>query len=506
MPRGCTVTFMAKPACACLFGALLFSATGIAAPPSPAPAPAKPHPPKERRLHVASAEASSYLVNDWNKFQENYLPLYVGDDDPVTAWSLKTEGIGEWLRVHVTPMEGATKLRVKIRNGYQKTPRLWEANSRAKELTVTLLPSKKTVDVTLEDKSDWQEIAVEQPAGAFEAVELKVKSVYAGKKYDDLCISDVQVFVTATSTDNPAFEKQRLDKIATWKKERVAAAKMFKTKLGQTLPIAPQYVVTPPRSAGGGARHDPPVEPADCCCGCRQARARRPARREGKHAPALATARELARTRFASMTAVRVSSRDKRPLPTVDGLCTPDLDGCSRGSAAPRRAPAPDDRRQLGYLDADALALIEQTGLPSFADAMALKPPQCQPARDRRRSPGRLRDPRGAPTRASRRVRALLLVHCGMVDGREGPYPATQPQLLVYGARRPAGDRGRPAMTAALLDWEQRRRGTEAGARRRCSAPSRASRRVDAVVARRQPVKRRGRWFRRWLLSLAPRG
>ena len=205
---------------------------------------AKPRPPKERRLHVASAEASSYLINDWNKFQENYLPLYVGDDDPRTAWSLKTEGIGEWLRVHVTPMEGATKLRMKIRNGYQKTPRLWEANSRAKELTVTLLPSKKTVDVTLEDKSDWQEIAVEQPAGALEAVELKVKSVYAGKKYDDLCISDVQLFVTATSTDNPAFEKQRLEKIATWKKERVAAAKMFKTKLGQSLPIAPQYVVS----------------------------------------------------------------------------------------------------------------------------------------------------------------------------------------------------------------------------------------------------------------------
>src|SRR5580765_7652340 len=221
--------------------AVLSFAGAVAAAP---PAPPKQRPPKERRLHVASAEASSYLVNDWNKFQENYLPLYVGDDDPHTAWSLKTEGIGEWVRVHVTPMEGATKLRMKIRNGYQKTPRLWEANSRAKELTVTLLPSKKTVDVTLADKSDWQEIAVDQPTGAFEAVELKVKSVYPGKKYDDLCISDVQLFVTATSSDNPAFEKQRLANIATWKKERVAAAKMFKTKLGQSLPIAAQYVAT----------------------------------------------------------------------------------------------------------------------------------------------------------------------------------------------------------------------------------------------------------------------
>ena len=99
---------------------------------------------------------------------------------------------------------------MKIRNGYQKTPKLFEANSRAKELTVTLLPSKKTVDVTLTDTQGWQEIVVEQPAGPLEAVELKVKSVYAGKKYDDLCISDVQLFVTATSSDNPAFEKQRL--------------------------------------------------------------------------------------------------------------------------------------------------------------------------------------------------------------------------------------------------------------------------------------------------------
>src|SRR6478609_2008318 len=154
-------------------------------------APATAGPPKERSLHVASAEASSYLVNDWNKFQENYLPLYIGDDDPKTAWTLKTEGIGEWLRVHVTPMTGATKVRLKIRNGYQKSDKLWAANSRAQELTVVLLPSKKAVDVILTDTAGWQEIFVEQPADALEAIELRVRSVYAGKKYDDLCLSDV---------------------------------------------------------------------------------------------------------------------------------------------------------------------------------------------------------------------------------------------------------------------------------------------------------------------------
>ena len=169
-------------------------------------------PARERRLHLVSAEASSYLVNDWNRFQENYLPLYVGDDDPHTAWNLKTEGIGEWIRMHVTPMQEATHVRMKIRNGFQKSQKLFAANSRAQTLTVVLLPSKKTVDVTLTDTFGWQEIAVDQPAGPLDAVELRVKAVYPGKKYDDLCLSDVQLYVTATSSDNPAYEKEHFER------------------------------------------------------------------------------------------------------------------------------------------------------------------------------------------------------------------------------------------------------------------------------------------------------
>jgi hypothetical protein len=441
---------------------LAFSGTeALAAAPPSSPSPSsRPRAPKERRLHVASAEASSYLINDWNKFQENYLPLYVGDDDPRTAWSLKTEGIGEWLRVHVTPMEGATKLRMKIRNGYQKTPRLWEANSRAKELTVMLLPSKKTVDVTLEDKSDWQEIAVEQPAGAFEAVELKVKSVYAGKKYDDLCISDVQLFVTATSSDNPAFEKQRLVNIATWKTERVAAAKMFKTKLGQSLPIAPQYVATPQDDADAqmASLIDSPCTGGSYDPSCHMSHALALAQkgmRDGKHAAALATATDLTRGKFATMTAVRVSVRDKRPIPTVDGLCTPSLQFCDEDPCE-NALPLP-LTNQLGYLDREALALVEQTGLPAFADAVVHKPPQCS-RQEQTTFAWALRD---APPRADAGVaslRALLLVTCGLVEGREGSFPVARPQLLVYGVD------GKLELTvgtgsAAALDWERGREG-----------------------------------------------
>jgi len=419
---------------------------GTAAAPAAAPGPAK-----ERRLHVASAEASSYLVNDWNKFQENYLPLYVGDDDPKTAWSLKTEGIGEWLRVHTTQMEGASRLRLKIRNGYQKSPKLFEANSRAKELTVTLLPSKKTVDVTLTDTQGWQDIAVDQPAGPLEAVELKVKSVYAGKKYDDLCISDVQLFATATSSDNPAFEKQRLTKIVTWKKERVAAAKLFQTKLGHSLPIEAQYVATP-AVLKGNEEGKSPCPNNDTICDMAHVLARAGAAKgKAKHAAALATATQMTAAKFAAMPGVRVSNRDKRPLPAVDGLCTPSIAGCFE-DPCDVALPLP-ITGQIGYLDANALALIEQTGLPSFADALDNKPPQCKRA-EWTTFAWALRD--AAPAGASAgdgKLRALLLVQCGMVDGREGSYPSSRPQLLVYGADGRleviASDRN-----AATLDWK----------------------------------------------------
>lgn len=147
----------------------------------------------ERRLYTDTAEASSFLWGDWNRFIENYHPNYVGDDDAKTAWveGSAGSGAGEWLRLQVTPLEGTTTVRLKIRNGYQKSKGLFAANARAKDVVVRLLPSKTELKATLTDKDGWQELTIAQPAGPMRAVELKVGSVYEGSKYKDLCISDV---------------------------------------------------------------------------------------------------------------------------------------------------------------------------------------------------------------------------------------------------------------------------------------------------------------------------
>ena len=303
-----------------------------------------------------------------------------------------------------------------------------------------LLPSKKTVDVTLEDKSDWQEIAVEQPAGAFEAVELKVKSVYAGKKYDDLCISDVQLFVTATSSDNPAFEKQRLEKIATWKKERVAAAKMFKTKLGQSLPIAPQYVAKP--EDRGRQRRRPDRQPVPGS-GSRLLhvymldRARHEAAREGK---ARGAARDGQRSG-----ARQVRHDDSRP--GLHARQTPDPDrrrivhadtSVLRRGPVRERAAAADDWTSSATSTARRSRSIEQTGLPR-SPTRSRTSRRSAAATSRRPLPGRCATLRpGAGCRRARPLRALLLV-----DLRHG----RRARRLVSGGAAPAAGlrRGRPA-------------------------------------------------------------
>lgn len=402
---------------------LLAPLTSIA----PASALADASVPVERRLHLAQVEASSFLWNDWNKFQENYHPLYIADDDPATAWveGAKGPGIGEWVRLRLTPMAGATKVRLRVRNGYQKSSSLWKANARAKEVTIRLLPSKTEAKVTLADKEGWQDVDVAQAAGALDAVELKVGSVYAGTKYEDLCLSDVQVLVTATTPDNPAFERGKLETVKKWKKERVDAAALFKSKTAATMPVAAGYRVV--RSVEG---NDP--FPGDCdrkeykTCVARKAAAR--AKGEaGPHAAALAVAERAFASKFAGFAPVQVAPKDKRPVPEIDGLCRPDLYSCDVGCYQQAELPM---RAATAMFQTDQLGVFDVKQAPSIDDVLEMKLAQCKRGRTPAEHAWALRE-KAADGRDV--VRAILLGMCGPVEEREGTSPRSQMQLLVYG-------------------------------------------------------------------------
>ena len=76
---------------------------------------------------------------------------------------------------------------------------------------------------------------------------------------------------------------------------------------------------------------------------------------------------------------------------------------------------------EIGYLRADAVALVEQTGLPSVEDIRSLKAPACRTQAGgtfawAQRGPATSADGNGP-------LVALLIARCGLVEGREGSFP-----------------------------------------------------------------------------------
>src|SRR5216117_324466 len=85
------------------------------APDAGSPAPAAPLAPARRwrPLRSAAATATSFLQNDWSKYEENYHPSYVLDGNPATAWVEGASGFGEGesITLPVSPIRGARALR-----------------------------------------------------------------------------------------------------------------------------------------------------------------------------------------------------------------------------------------------------------------------------------------------------------------------------------------------------------------------------------------------------------
>lgn len=398
----------------------------------------------ERRLYPDRVDASSFLWNDWNKFQENYHPLYAVDDDPVTAWveGASGPGVGEWVRFDVTDLDGTTGVRLRVRNGYQKSSSLWKANARAREVTVRLLPGGQTAKVTLTDTEGWQELTLNQPSGPLDAVELRVGSVYPGAKYEDLCISDVEVYATSSARDNPVAETTKLGRVKAWKAERVAAAAVFKLRGASPMPVAPAYrvrAVAPEREYVGA---DDAVERMGLVIDRLAATPSTPALARATREVNLAAA--AVRDRFAGWLPVRVSPTDSRPIPVVDGLGPASLWSCFDGpsvwgdvaSGEAYGAFELPTAGKVAWLTADTLGAFETQDSVTLEKALAANAPGCTSRSDDGRPAATYNWARMAPATAERpaRVEALLTVGCGTVEVREGSDQVATMHLLVFDA------------------------------------------------------------------------
>lgn len=190
--------------------------------------------PEAKRLYVPTAQASSFLLNNWNKYQENYHPNYAFDDVPETAWveGVEGEGLAEKLTWRVSSLASALQVRLRIRNGYQKSKKLFEANGAPHKIQITLLQEdrKPVVEKAFELKQvmGWQEVTIDVPeTHGFASIELKVLSVYPGKTYQDTCISDIQTFVVSNVPYNEKVELGKKAELRNWVKQRLKDAQYF---------------------------------------------------------------------------------------------------------------------------------------------------------------------------------------------------------------------------------------------------------------------------------------
>jgi hypothetical protein len=394
------------------------AAAAPAAPTAPPPA-AMLASPIERRLFSDSIEASSFLWNDWNRFQENYHPNYIADDDPSTAWveGSATSGAGEWVRIAVTPLEQTSKVRLRLRNGYQKSAALFKANARAKDVVVRLAPSGKEQKVTLADKQGWQDVAVEQAPAALRSVELRVTSVYEGSKYEDLVISDVQIFATSLTRDNPSFEKSKRQNLLDWRKARIAAAKLFKAGRGEALPLYSSYRATS-RPLSGDAEQVASMGLDDLL----KAAALEPSFAEWRDAVKLAQAISADPT---TLVPAQISPVDTTPLPEVDGFQEMQLEDAFEGNVQEGVLRLP----MLGYASAfstEKLRVLDQKGKTPGEYRESVYTDRCRPAAWVKRV-------KATEANAPDRVAALLIAKCGEVPSREGTTMASVQQLMVFG-------------------------------------------------------------------------
>lgn len=195
-----------------------------------------------KRLHAERATATSFLESNWNKYQENYHPTYVLDDDPTTAWveGAEGDGVGQALTVKVSALNKARALRLVITPGYQKSKALFAANGTPTSLEVVVRDAqeKQTASKVLEVAAKWGSQTFDLPlTGGLASVTITIKAVKAGTKYRDTCLSDLQLFVDSDVPYDKRVEEAKRTAMLAWKKERLAAAKYFGS-LPVTYPFA----------------------------------------------------------------------------------------------------------------------------------------------------------------------------------------------------------------------------------------------------------------------------
>lgn len=143
--------------------------------------------PEVRMRDVEDVTASSYLPEKNIK----HVPDLIMDGDTTTAWVEGVDGNGEGESITFTFGDLYAVSDIKIWNGYQKSEDLYYKNARPAELELEFSDGS-TERISLQDTSSgFQKFALERHVTSY--VKVKIISTYAGSKYEDTVISEIEL-------------------------------------------------------------------------------------------------------------------------------------------------------------------------------------------------------------------------------------------------------------------------------------------------------------------------
>lgn len=269
----------------------------------------------QNRLMAAPAEASSALFRGWDDPKGDHHPLFAVDDDKRTGWveGAEGDGVGEWIRLHVSRTPDAGAVTVKIRNGCQRSGKTFKQYGRVAAATLIALPDGLPTPIELADEKGWQTFEV--PAGArLRAVELRIDAVHPGDGGGEhTCLGDVQLSVPVAV--DAAAQAVRKKQIKRWVKARRKVGRVLDSRKGRKeAPFAPRYV----------ARSDGQDMALDCgtdqICFIEEGLKALRGALGAEAPPEIGQALEMMKDEE-GWQAVKLVVKDGEPLPPIDGLC-----------------------------------------------------------------------------------------------------------------------------------------------------------------------------------------
>lgn len=165
------------------------AAPSSATSPRHAPAPQDPGQCASRR----APDGGRYCVSSILKpqFGNSYGPEHLFDGDQSTAWVHGTRGPGIGANITIIFDRPRTVRALSVVNGYAKNPDIFTKNTRVRTLHLSF-SNGDTATLTLPDDHQRRSIALPKPVEA-QWVRLRIGSVYAGARYTDTAISELQV-------------------------------------------------------------------------------------------------------------------------------------------------------------------------------------------------------------------------------------------------------------------------------------------------------------------------